>query len=76
MCTTGNFFGFLLYTPVDTSVNKELITVLSSYQGPQAKINSLRRHYNKSSEHFHGKAVDLAWDDAVISFLISQEGKA
>lgn len=75
LCATGNFFGFLLYTPVDTSVCQDLIYVLSTYKGPEAKINSLRRHYNRSSEHYHGKAVDLAWNEEVISFLISEEGK-
>jgi hypothetical protein len=49
---------------------------MSTYKGPTAKVNSLRRHYNKSSEHYHGKAVDLAWDDEVIAFLISEEGKS
>lgn len=76
MCATGNFLGFLLYTPVDTSVKEELVNVLVTYKGPQAKINSLKRSHNHSSQHFHGKAVDLAWDEEVISFLISQEGKA
>jgi hypothetical protein len=65
----------LLYTPVDTAVSKELVLALSDYSGPKAKINSLKRHYNHKSQHFHGKAVDLAWDEEVISFLISDEGQ-
>ena len=74
-CASGAFFGFLLYTPVDTSVSKELILALSDYKGPKAKVNSLRRHYNQSSQHFHGKAVDLAWNEEVIDFLVSAEGQ-
>lgn len=74
-CASGSFFGFLLYTPVDTAVSKELTVALSDYSGPKAKINSLKRHYNRSSQHFHGKAVDLAWNEEVISFLISDEGQ-
>lgn len=73
-CVTGNFFGFTLYTPVDTGVSKELIYTLSTYKGPTARINSLKRDYNKKSQHFHGKAVDLEWNDEVISFLVSKEG--
>ena len=69
LCTTGNFLGFLLYTPVDTTVSKELIAVMSTYKGPTAKVNSLRRHYNKTSEHYHGKAVDLAWLYFLSKFL-------
>lgn len=75
LCTTGNFFGFLLYTPVDTAVSKELIYTLRTYPGPTARINSLRRHYNPTSQHYHGKAVDLEWNEEVIAFLISDEGK-
>ena len=74
-CASGSFFGFLLYTPVDTAVSKELVVALSDYTGPKAKINSLKRHYNHKSQHYHGKAVDLAWDEEVISFLISEEGQ-
>lgn len=73
-CVTGNFFGFMLYTPVDTSVSKELIYALSSYKGPTARVNSLKRGYNKKSQHFHGRAVDLEWNEDVISFLVSKEG--
>ena len=74
-CASGSFFGFLLYTPVDTAVSKELVMALSDYNGPKAKINSLKRHYNHKSKHYCGKAVDLAWDETVISFLISDEGQ-
>lgn len=29
LCTEGNFFGFLLYTPVDTTISPEFALVLS-----------------------------------------------
>jgi hypothetical protein len=74
LCTEGNFFGFLLYTPVDTTIAKEFAIVLEDYDGPPAKVNSVRRKCNKHSKHFHGKAIDLAWDEGVISFLLSEKG--
>lgn len=75
MCKKGTFLGFLLTEPVDTSVTGALKSALTAYSGPKAKINSLRRRYNKSSEHFHGNAVDLAWDEEVIEYLLSNEGQ-
>lgn len=75
VCKRGTFLGFLLTEPVDTSVTNALKTALINYSGPAAKINSLKRHYNRHSEHFHGKAVDLAWDDEVIEYLLSAEGR-
>jgi hypothetical protein len=39
-------------------------------------VNSVRRHSNHKSQHYHGKAIDLAWDDNVIAFLLSKEGRS
>ena len=60
---------------MDTSVSNELKKALLAYSGPSVKINSLRRHSNPSSEHYHGNAVDLAWCEEVISYLLSEDGK-
>jgi len=49
-----------LYTPVDTTISDDFAVVLSTYQGPKAKVNSVRRHSNPDSRHYHGKAIDLA----------------
>lgn len=76
LCTEGNFFGFLLYTPVDTTIAPEFALVLSEWKGPTAKVNSVRRNHNHKSRHYHGKAIDLAWDDDVIAFLLSEEGRS
>lgn len=75
ICKSGTFLGYILTEPVDTTISSGLKIVLQTYSGPSAKINSLRRHYNRSSEHFHGNAVDFAWDDAVIEYLLSDEGR-
>ena len=74
LCTQGNFFGFLLYTPVDTTISKDFAYVLSTYSGPKAKVTSVKRYNDSSSRHYHGKAIDLAWDEELIAFLISEEG--
>lgn len=76
LCTEGNFFGFLLYTPVDTNISSEFAIALSDWKGPVAKVNSVRRHSNCKSQHYHGKAIDLAWDETVIAFLLSEEGRS
>lgn len=75
LCRQGTFFAFLLYTPVDTSISKDFAYVLSTYQGPTAKVNSVRRGTNLKSRHYCGNAIDLAWDEEVITFLISEEGR-
>jgi hypothetical protein len=75
LCKTGTFLGFLLAEPLDTTVSKELKKALLAYSGPSVKINSLRRHYNPSSEHYHGNAVDLAWCEETIAYLLSEDGK-
>lgn len=36
----------------------------------------MRRHSNCKSQHYHGKAIDLAWDETVIAFLLSEEGRS
>lgn len=73
----GEFLGFQLQAArIDTSVSNTLKSVLTTYTGPAATISSLKRHYNCKSDHYHGNAVDFAWCDVLINYLISDEGQA
>ena len=73
----GEFLGFQLQQiRIDTSVTEGLKAALLMYSGPAATISSLKRHYNCKSDHYHGNAVDFAWCDVVINYLISDEGQA
>lgn len=71
----GTFYGFDISEPVDTSVTSQLKLALETYCGPQVRINSLKRHYNKSSQHYHGKAVDLEFCSELIEHLLSEDGQ-
>lgn len=75
VCKSGTFFGFILYTPVDTTLTQEFKIALEDYKGPQVKINSLKRHYNRKSDHYWGKAVDLEFSQDLINWLISEDGQ-
>jgi len=75
VCKNGTFFGFIVYTPVDTSVAESFKIALEDYRGPQVKVSSLRRHYNQKSDHFHGKAVDLEFSKDLIDWLVSEDGQ-
>lgn len=71
----GEFMGFALTAPVDTSVHTSLKSSLQTYSGPRAEINSLRRHWGTKSQHECGKAVDFKWDEDLIEYLVGEEGQ-
>lgn len=74
-CTKGTFLGFVLYTRVDTTICPKFREVLATYPGPKVKLNSLRRHNDRGSRHYHGQAVDLELKHELVHFLISDEGQ-
>lgn len=74
-CKDGTFFGFVLYTPVDTSICRKFALALSDYSGPKVRVNSIRRHSNRHSDHYHGKAVDFELSNDLVSWLLSPMGK-
>ena len=74
ICKEGTFFGFILYTPVDTSLSKEFKTALANYTGPQVKVNSLRRA-GSGSRHCCGNAADLELTPALVEYLTSPAGE-
>lgn len=74
-CSKGTFLGFVLYTRVDTTICPKFREILSSYNGPKVKLNSLRRHNDRGSRHYHGQAVDLELKNELVNFLISDEGQ-
>ena len=71
----SEFFGYKLMKGVNTQVTDNLKTVLSNYSGPKTMITSLKRNWNSKSQHNHGNAVDFNWDENVIDYLVSEEGK-
>lgn len=70
----GTLFGFILYTPVDTTMKSEFRLALQEYTGPAVKINSLKRHGTRSA-HCKGLAVDLEFSPQLIDYLVSEEGQ-
>ena len=74
-CSKGTFLGFVLYTKVDTTICPKYRDILSSYSEPKVKLNSLRRHNDRGSRHYHGQAVDLELKHELVHFLISDEGQ-
>lgn len=75
ICKDGTFLGFVLYTPVDTSIHRSFHLALSEYTGPKVKVNSLRRSCNRSSAHYHGKAADFELSQELVDWLLSDEGE-
>lgn len=72
----GNFLGgFKLYTKVDTTLTPKFKDALSDYRGPGVKVNSLRRHFNKHSDHFSGNAADFEFSNEMIQYLVSEDGQ-
>lgn len=69
------FLGFKLLGQCDTRIDDQLKGALSAYTGPNVQITSLRRHWNSSSQHTYGKAVDMEWSGELIDYLVSEEGK-
>lgn len=70
----SSYFNFIVWTPVDTSISKELREALSSYAGPVVKINSLKR-YGSKSKHCHGNAADLELTHVLVEYLLTDEGQ-
>jgi hypothetical protein len=67
--------GFVMYTRIDTSIHPNFRLALTDYKGPTVRINSLKRNCNRASAHYHGKAADFELSDALIRYLVSDEGK-
>lgn len=74
-CLT-EYLGFKLRGKVNTKISDELKLALESFNGPKVGINSLRRYWNRNSEHYHGNAVDLEFKQELIDWLVSEEGLA
>ena len=74
-CVKGTFLGFVLYTRVDTTICPKFKDILSTYNGPKVRLNSLRRHNDRGSRHYRGQAVDLELKQDLVEFLISDEGQ-
>lgn len=71
------FLGFTLWGRVNTNgISEDLIEALENFTGPKVKITSLRRNWKTKSQHNHGRAVDLEFDHALITWLISDEGQS
>lgn len=71
--------GFTLIGNVVTSnISKRLDNALEDYTGPDKgkRITSLWRAWNTTSMHGKGRAVDLAWDEELIDWLVSPEGES
>lgn len=73
--TGSEFMNFKLLGRCDTNISKRLKDALNTYTGPNIKITSLRRHFNRKSQHFHGNAVDMEFSHELIEYLVSNEGQ-
>lgn len=72
----SEFLGFKLQTnAINTRIHGTLEKALLDYNGPKVPISSLRRH-GTVSKHCCGKAVDFAWSQELIDYLVSEEGTA
>ena len=71
------FYGFALWGRVNTKgVSEDLVEALQAFTGPNVKITSLRRNWNSKSQHNHGRAVDLEFNHALITWLVSEQGRS
>jgi len=71
------FYGFVLWGRVNTNgISEDLVEALENFNGPKVKITSLRRNWNSKSQHNHGRAVDLEFDNALILWLVSEQGQS
>lgn len=72
------FLGFKLLGGCNTNISTCLKEALLAYTGPNVMITSLKRNWksNPTSQHNHGKAVDLEWSPELIDFLVTEEGQA
>ncbi|MGL5074721.1 MAG: hypothetical protein ACRDBG_02615 [Waterburya sp.] len=71
----GTYCGHKILKGVDTAVHPLIQSALKDYQGPSCAITSMRRNFNPKSDHFHGRAFDLNFDEKIIDYLLSDEGK-
>ena len=70
------YMGYVLCPGVNNhNINPKLKSVLENYNGPKPLVTSLRRNWNTKSQHNHGKAVDFAWSEDMIDYLVSDEGQ-
>ena len=74
-CPGTNFVLGPGKTSLTILMDRELYKSLCSYQGPTALITSVFRHANRSSQHYHQRALDVAWDSKVADWIISEQGE-
>jgi len=60
---------------INNDIHSGLRAAFVSYSGPQLMITSLKRGFNKGSQHFHGKASDFELDFRVVKYFESLEGR-
>lgn len=70
----NEYLGFKLRGLVNTKISERLKLALADYSGPKVGINSLRRFWSKSSDHYTGNAVDFEFKHELIEWLVSEEG--
>lgn len=70
-----NLHGYTLLPGVNKSITNTLEEALKAYKGPKPRVTSLRRYWNYTSKHAHGKAVDFEWSSEMIDYLVSSEGQ-
>jgi hypothetical protein len=70
------YMGYILCPGVNSNIHSKLKEVLENYNGPKPLVTSLRRSWNNESKHNHGKAVDFAWSEDMIDYLVSEEGQS
>ena len=75
VCKDGTFLGFILYTPVDTTIAPDFREALAEYSGPTVRVNSVKRNWSTKSMHYHGKAIDLELSYELVTYLVSEDGK-
>lgn len=68
--------GFDVCKGLDGRISAKMDSVMLSYKGPKVLVTSLRRNWNKKSDHYHGNAVDFDFSHEMIMYLVSEEGKA
>lgn len=56
-------------------MNRDLYKSLCAYNGPTGLITSVHRKGNSHSQHYHQKAIDVAWDSTVADWIMSEQGE-
>lgn len=67
--------GFKLTGGLNANVSDKIQNALETYKGPKVLVTSLKRNWNRKSDHFHGNAVDFEFSHDMIMYLISEEGR-